>query len=61
MLPDIEELYETTNDVIPEMIDDELENAIKKLQARGMFEIKTEYLKPSFFEDLDADIVASRP
>jgi superfamily II DNA/RNA helicase len=56
MLPDIEELYETTNDVIPEMIDNELESAIENLQSRGMFEIKTEYLNPSFFTDLNADI-----
>lgn len=56
MLPDIEELYETTNDIIPEMIDGELESAIKNLQSRGMFEIKTEYLNPDFFTDLNADI-----
>lgn len=55
-LPDIEELYETTNDVIPETADTELEAAIEKLEARGMFEIKVEYLKPSFFEDLNSDI-----
>lgn len=57
MLPDIEELYETTNDVIPEMVDDELEAAIEKLNAKGMFEIKTEYLRPAFFDDLNADII----
>lgn len=56
MLPDIEELYETTNDVIPEMIDEELDAAIQRLNARGMFEIKTEYLKDDFFKDLNADI-----
>lgn len=56
MLPDIEELYETTNDVIPEMVDDELDNAIQRLNARGMFEIKTEYLDEHFFDDLNADI-----
>lgn len=56
MLPDIEAMYESTNDVIPEMIDDEIESAIEKLQARGLFEIKTEYLKDSFFEELDIDI-----
>jgi superfamily II DNA or RNA helicase len=56
MLPDIEELYNTTSDVIPEMVDDELEAAIEKLNTRGLFEIKTEYLKPDFFEDLRADI-----
>lgn len=57
MLPDIQELYESTNDVIPEMIDDELDSAIKKLNAKGLFEIKTEYLKPSFFEELNSDIL----
>jgi len=56
MLPDIEAMYESTNDIIPEMIDDEIESAIEKLQARGLFEIKTEYLKDSFFEELDIDI-----
>lgn len=56
MLPDIEELYETTNDVIPEMVDDELDAAIQRLNARGMFEIKTDYLDESFFADLNADI-----
>ena len=56
MLPDIEELYETTNDVIPEMIDEELDAAIQRLNARGMFEIKTEYLDEDFFDDLNTDI-----
>jgi len=56
MLPDIDAMYESTSDVIPEMIDDEIEYAIEKLQARGLFEIKTEYLKESFFTELDSDI-----
>jgi superfamily II DNA or RNA helicase len=56
MLPDIEELYETTNDVIPEIIDDKLDEAIKQLEIKGMFEIKTEFLNEKFFEDLNADI-----
>ncbi len=56
MLPDIEGLYETTDDVIPEIIDNELDEAIKRLNARGMFEIKTEYLDEKFFGDLNADI-----
>ncbi|SFK77960.1 SNF2 family N-terminal domain-containing protein [Porphyromonadaceae bacterium KH3CP3RA] len=56
MLPDIEAMYESTNDIIPEMVDDEIESAIERLQARGLFEIKTEYLKDSFFEELDIDI-----
>ena len=38
------------------MVDDEIESAIEKLQARGLFEIKTEYLKDRFFEELDSDI-----
>lgn len=56
MLPDIEAMYESTNDIIPEIVDDEIESAIERLQARGLFEIKTEYLKDSFFEELDIDI-----
>lgn len=56
MLPDIEAMYESTSDVIPEIVDDEIESAIEKLQARGLFEIKTEYLKDGFFEDLESDI-----
>lgn len=56
MLPDIETMYESTNDIIPEMVDDEVEYAIERLQTRGMFEIKTEYLTDNFFEDLDSDI-----
>ncbi|MDD2284435.1 MAG: helicase-related protein [Paludibacter sp.] len=56
MLPDIETMYESTNDIIPEMVNDEVEYAIERLQTRGMFEIKTEYLTDNFFEDLDSDI-----
>lgn len=56
MLPDIEAMYESTNDVISEMIDDEIEYAIEKLQARGLLEIKTEYLNEDFFVELDSDI-----
>jgi len=56
MLPDIQELYNSASDVIPEMVDSEIEKEITKLQIRGLFEIKTEYLKDSFFNDLDADL-----
>jgi superfamily II DNA or RNA helicase len=56
MLPDIEAMYDSTDDISPEMIDDEIELAIEKLQARGLFEIKTEYLEESFFEELNTDI-----
>ncbi|KAA6321301.1 ATP-dependent RNA helicase DeaD, partial [termite gut metagenome] len=56
MLPDIEELYDTTDDVIPETADKEMDAAIEKLQTRGLFEIKTEYLRDDFFRELDEDI-----
>lgn len=55
-LPDIEALYDSTNDDISETADKELEIAIEKLEARGMFEIKVEYLNSDFFDDLNADI-----
>ncbi|MDR3235935.1 MAG: phospholipase D-like domain-containing protein [Prevotellaceae bacterium] len=47
-LPDAKALYESTEDVI--------DDTIEKLENRGMFEIKTEYINESFFTDLDADI-----
>jgi superfamily II DNA or RNA helicase len=53
-LPDIQELYETTADSL--FAEEDLEAAIQKLENRGMFEIKTEYLKDEFFTDLKADI-----
>lgn len=56
MLPNIEEIYESTKDIIPEMADEEFENAIKNFKSRGLFEIKTDYLKPEFFSDLASDI-----
>ena len=55
-LPDIEELYDSTGDNMKADFDDELEEAIEKFKARGLFEIKTEYLDESFFTDLNADI-----
>lgn len=55
-LPDIEALYDSTNDDISETTDRELENAIERLEARGMFEIKVEYLNSDFFKDLNSDI-----
>ena len=36
-LPDIEDLYESSSDVIPEMVEDQIEAAIGKLEARGLF------------------------
>lgn len=56
MLPDIQNLYESSSDMIPEMVENEIEKAIAKFQARGLFEIKTEYLTNNFFKDIDADL-----
>jgi len=56
MLPDIQEMYDSSQDVIPEMMEEIIEANIEKLNNRGMFEIKTEYLQQSFFDDLRADI-----
>jgi superfamily II DNA or RNA helicase len=53
-LPDVKELYESSEDSL--FADEEIETAIVKLQNRGMFEIKTEYLSDDFIRDLDADI-----
>ena len=55
-LPDIEALYDSSNDETSETSEIELEAAIEKLEARGMFEIKVEYLNSNFFEDLNSDI-----
>ncbi|MCL2435826.1 MAG: phospholipase D-like domain-containing protein [Lentimicrobiaceae bacterium] len=53
-LPDIKELYLECNDTLfPE---EELEYAVERLQSKGMFELKTEYLKGDFFKELDDDI-----
>jgi Superfamily II DNA and RNA helicases len=56
MLPDIQNLYDSTSDIISELVDSEIEKEIAKFQVRGLFEIKTEYLKNDFFEDLETDL-----
>ena len=53
-LPDIKELYESSEDSL--FADEEMENAIEQLQNRGMFEIKMEYLAAEFITDLESDI-----
>jgi len=53
-LPDIEEMYESSNDLFFD--EDEIEENFEKLKERGLFELKTEYLHDDFFKDLDADI-----
>ena len=55
-LPDIQSLYDEPNDVYPDLIEDIVGGEINKLQEKGLFEIKTKYLKESFFEDLKEDI-----
>lgn len=56
MLPDIKSIYDSTSDAIPEMVDEIIESNIEKLNNRGLFEIKTEFLEQSFFDDLRTDI-----
>lgn len=55
-LPDVTELYESTNDQINEVWKDTVESAIEKLQSRGMFEVPVDYLNEEFFKDLKSDI-----
>jgi len=53
-LPDIQGFYDDNSDTLfpDEMIDAEIE----KLEKKGLFELKTKYLKDDFFKDLDDDI-----
>ena len=53
-LPDIQEIYETNADTL--FVDEALDTAIGKLQAKGLFELKIRHLKDSFIDDLNADI-----
>lgn len=55
-LPDIKALYDSTNDDFDEMREELVEASIEGLKAKGMFEIKTEWLSDDFFKDLDSDI-----
>ena len=53
-LPDIQEVYEASSDTL--FSDEALDTAIEKLQTKGLFELKIDYLQDSFLIDLDADI-----
>ena len=53
-LPDIKELYLECNDTL--FSEEEIEYAVERLQSKGLFELKTEYLKEEFFLDLEDDI-----
>ena len=55
-LPDIEELYDSDADTFEELREATVEEAIAHLNSKGMFEIKSEYLMPEFFADLESDI-----
>lgn len=55
-LPDVTELYESTDDDTDSMEKQFDEEAIQKLQSKGMFEIPAKYLKQEFFDALDSDI-----
>ena len=55
-LPDIEELYDSDADTFEELREATVEETIAHLNSKGMFEIKSEYLMPEFFADLESDI-----
>lgn len=55
-LPDIENWYNDNADVFPEFIEEFVSGEINKLQEKGLFEVKTDYLKESYFDDLKEDI-----
>ena len=56
MLPNIEEMYLSTDDTVEEEREINAEGAIEKLKAKGMFEVSVEYLSEDFGKDLDKDI-----
>lgn len=55
-LPDIKALYESASDTFTELREELIEDSIESMKAKGMFEIKTEWLSEDFFKDLDSDI-----
>lgn len=55
-LPDVKALYQSTSDCIEQTVDELIENEIKRLNSRGMFEIPVDYLRDEFFETLQSDI-----
>ncbi len=56
LLPNILDLYDSDDDTNEGSFDTDLENSIESLKAKGLFEIKAEYLDETFFKDLDSDI-----
>ena len=53
-LPDIQEIYDANFDTL--FFDEEINKEIERFQNKGLFELKTKYLREDFFTDLDADI-----
>ncbi|MDR2972662.1 MAG: phospholipase D-like domain-containing protein [Bacteroidales bacterium] len=53
-LPDIQELYNRCADTLFE--EEEINAQIERFESKGLFELKTKYLKDDFFKDLEADI-----
>lgn len=56
MLPNIEEMYKSTNDTTEEQREECAEAAIEALKGKGMFEVDVKYLDENFGKDLDKDI-----
>lgn len=56
MLPDVNSLYESTDDGINEIVQETAEVAIESLKSKGMFEIDVEYLTDEFMETINSDI-----
>lgn len=55
-IPDVAELYNSTEDGQQMLFSSEVEDMLDNLQQKGMFTIPCNYLKPEFFETLQSDI-----
>lgn len=55
-IPDVAELYNSTEDGQTMLFSTEVEDMIDNLQQKGMFTIPCEYLRQDFFDDLQSDI-----
>lgn len=56
VLPNILDMYDSDDDTFGGDFDPEIADEIENLKAKGLFEIKRDYLDESFFEDIDSDI-----
>ena len=55
-LPDVDEMYDSTNDQIEQIWNETVESQIEALKAKGLLEIPVDYLKDEFLCDLQSDI-----